>query len=90
MEKYIKESIENEIISRLDNREKVYIESGAAVDIIISYSVRKYKTHEWQKYQEREITFSTSACIFPNKINLHDWDNIDTEEYEGKLFVHVW
>ena len=90
MRKYDIECIENEIISRLDNGEKVYIESGAANDVIISYSIEKYKIHSWQDYEEREITFVTTACIFPEKINLSKWDNVDTQEFEGKLFVHVW
>lgn len=90
MNKYDIEYIENEIISQLDKGEKVYIESGSANDVITSYSIRKYKTFSWQDYEEREITFITTACIFPEKINLSDWDNIDTEEFEGKLFVHVW
>lgn len=90
MRKYDIECIENEIILRLDNGEKVYIESGAANDAIISYSIEKYKIHSWQDYEEREITFTTTACIFPEKINLSNFDNVDTEEFEGKLFVHVW
>lgn len=90
MNKYDIEYIENEIISQLDKGEEVYIESGAANDVITSYSIRKYKTFSWQDYEEREITFTTTACIFPEKINLSDWDNVDTEEFEGKIFVHVW
>jgi hypothetical protein len=82
--------IESEIIKRLDKGETVYIESGAANDCITGYSVRKYKTHSWQSYEEKETTFTTTACIFPEKIMLSNWDNVDTEEFEGKLFVHVW
>ncbi len=90
MSRYEIENIEKEIIERLDKGEKVYIESGAAVDCITSYSAREYKTHSWQFYKEKEITFTTTACIFPEKIMLSDWNNVDTEEFEGKLFVQVW
>lgn len=89
MRKYDLQSIEDEIILKLDNNEKVYIESGAVNDTITAYSVRKFKTHAWQDYEEREVTFTTTACIFPQKIMLSDYDNVDTEEFEGKLFVHV-
>ena len=81
--------IEKEIIDRLDKGEKVYIESGALNDCITSYSIRKYKTYSWQEYEENEITFTTTACVFPEHITLSDWDNVDTEEFYGNLFVHV-
>jgi len=84
------ECIENEIIDQLDKNEKVFIESGAANDTIFSYSVRKYKTYSWQEYEEKEITFITSACIFPKEIKLSDYDNVDTEMFDGNLFVKVW
>lgn len=84
------EYIEKEIINRIDNNKKVYIESGAANDSIISYSIRKYKNHVWEQYEEREVTFTTSACIFPENIKLSDYDNVDTEEFNGNLFVKVW
>lgn len=78
---------ENEIILKLDEGKKVYIESGAAVDRIISYSIRKFKTYPCE---EREVTFTTSACIFPKSLRLENYDNVDTEEFNGNLFVHVW
>ena len=90
MSKYDIEWIEKEIMERLDKGETVFIESGAANDEITSYSIRKYKAHSWQSYEEKEISFTTTACIFPEKIMLSNWDNVDTEEFQGKLFVHVW
>lgn len=90
MSHYEIECIEKEIIERLDKGEEVYIESGAANDCITGYSVKKYKTHSWQTYEEKEITFITTACIFPEKIMLSNWNNVDTEEFNNKLFVHVW
>lgn len=90
MSKYDIEWIEKEIMERLDKGETVYIESGAASDKITAYSIRKYKTHPWQSYEEKEITFTTTACIFPEKIMLSDWDNVGTEEFQGELFVYVW
>lgn len=90
MSPYEIEWIERDIIERLDKGETVYIESGAANDEITGYSIREYKTYEWQAYEEKEITFTTTACIFPKEIMLSNWDNVDTEEFNGKLFVHVW
>lgn len=84
------EYIEKEIIKRLDRGEKVYIESGALNDCITSYSIRKYKTYSWQAYEKKEITFTTTACVFPKEIMLSNWDNVDAEEFNGQLFVHVW
>ena len=90
MSQYEIEWIERDIIERLDKGETVFIESGAANDEITGYFVRKYKTYSWQTYEEKEITFTTTACIFPKEIALSNWDNVDTEEFNGKLFVHVW
>ena len=87
---FTQKGIEEEIIERLNKKENVYIESGAANDVITSYSIRKYKTHSWQDYEEEEVTFTTTACIFPQKINLSYWENVDTEEFKGELFIHVW
>lgn len=84
------EYIEKEIIERLDKGEKVYIESGAWNDCIIAYSIRKFKTYSWQEYEEEEITFVTTAYVFPKNINLSDWNYIKTEEFKGNLFIHVW
>lgn len=84
------ECIEDEIIEYLDNNREVFIESGAANDTIYSYSIRKYKTYSWQEYEEKEITFITSACIFPREIKLTDYENAETEEFKGNLFVKVW
>ena len=77
------EDIENEIISYLTSGKKVFIESGCLNDNIISYSINK-------ELKEREVTFTTSACVFSKQINLMgNYSNIDIEEYEGNLFVKV-
>lgn len=82
-EKWRIEDIENEIISYLDRGKKVIIESGSLNDNIISYCVNK-------EFKEREVIFTTSACVFPQQINLMgNFDCIDTEDYEGSLFVKV-
>lgn len=82
-EKWKIEKIENEIIAYLDSGEKVIIESGCLNDNIISYSMNK-------KFNERIVVFTTSACVFPQQINLmENYSNIDTEDYEGALFVKV-
>lgn len=72
------ESIEKDIMERLNTGEDVYIESGCDNDKIIGYSA------------EEEIVFTTTACIFPKHIILSYWDNIDTENYNNKMFIHVW
>lgn len=83
MTKYDIETIEEEIIERLDKGEQVYLESGCLNDCIIAYSVKKL-------CEDKEITFTTTACVFPKYIRLSDWDNVDTEEFKAELFVHVW
>lgn len=89
MSKYDIECIENEIIEKLNAGKQVCIVSGCLNDCITSYSIRKYKTG-WQEYEEKEITFTTTACVFPERINLSYWENVDTEEFKENLFVHVW
>lgn len=89
MDDFTLNGIEKEIIQRLDNNETVYIDSGAANDVITSYSIQKFK-RGWSEYEEKEITFTTTACIFPKEIKLSYYDNVDTEEFNGELFVHVW
>lgn len=82
--------IEDEIISYINRKKKVYIESGAANDSIDNYEIQELKPYSWQSHSDREVTFSTSACIFPEQVQLSYWDNIETEEYNGALFVKVW
>lgn len=77
------EDIENEIISHLDRGKKVFIENGCLNDNVISYSVNKVCI-------ERTVIFTTSACAFPQQINLMgSYSNIDTEEYKGNLVIKV-
>ena len=90
IDKFILEGIEKDIMSRLDNGEKVYIESGATVDIITSYEVVKYGSPSCELYEEGENIFTTTSSIFPKRIHLSDYNGIDTEIFKDKLFVHVW
>lgn len=83
------ESIENEIIERLDKGDKVYVESGAINDLIITYSIERYKKFAWQSYEDREVIFTTTAATFPKHLQLQSYSNIYTEEFEGTLFVHI-
>lgn len=77
------EGIEDVIIDYLNKNKKVYIEDGCLNDKILSYSVNN-------ESKEREVIFTTSACVFPEQINLMGtYSSIDTEEFEGSLFVHV-
>ena len=79
--------VEREIIEYLNNGKNVYIESGAANDEILLYEIdREPLSH----YPEDDVIFVTSACIFPERIVLSCWDNVDTEEFNGNLFLHVW
>ena len=82
-------NIEDEIMERLNSGKKVIIDSGACNDKIISYSVRKFKEYVWQTYFDREVTFTTTACVFPRQIALSDYDNVETEEFQDVLFIHV-
>lgn len=83
LERWRTEDVENEIISYLDSGKKVYIENGCLNDNIISYSINK-------EFKEREVIFTTSACVFDKQINFmgSGW-NINTEDYKGNLFVKV-
>ena len=81
--------VEEAMIEFLQSGKNVYIENGAANDRILGYHVLTYKTHAWQSYMEENITFETSACIFPRLVSLDDYE-VDTEVFEGNLFVRVW
>ena len=80
MTKWDTVTYEREIIRRLDSGEKVYLESGAANDTITAYEIDAYTN----------VVFTTTACIFPKRVDLRDYDGIDTEEFNGELFVHIW
>ena len=82
-ERWNVENIEDEIMEYLNNGKKVFIENGCLNDNIVSYSIN-------DQLKEREVTFTTSACVFPECINLMgSYSNIDTEDYKGNLFVNV-
>ena len=83
--------IEAEIMSYLDAGKKVYIESGAANDEICSYHVEKREIYmHGSVFEDKTVTFQTSACIFPPSISLHNYSNVDCEDFKGALFVSVW
>ncbi len=84
------ETIEKEIISYLEAGKKAYIESGVANDRITAYRTESYKRYSWMDYEEKEIYFQTSACIFPKEIQLENYSDCDCEDYNGNLFVKVW
>ncbi len=65
---------------------KIFIDSGAANDEIIDYEL---VLRESNSKKEREVSFKTSASIFPRSIQLSDYSSVDLEEYNGNLFVHV-
>ena len=84
---YNLECIERDIMEWLDGGKKVYIESGSLNDEILSYSVEKFE----KRYgTEEEVTFTTSACVFPKEVVLTDDCNVDTEVFNGCLFVKIW
>ncbi len=83
------ESIEEEIISFLDKKKKVYIESGAAVDRILSYDVTEYKKYSWEDYSEKETSFTTTNCIFPKVLQLTDFSEVDCSYFKDAFFVTV-
>lgn len=84
---YNLECTEREIMEWLDNGKKVYIESGALNDEILSYSVERFE----KRYGvEEEVTFTTSACVFPKEIVLSDDREVATEVFNGCLFVKIW
>lgn len=89
MQEYELQAIEDDIIAafkKFPSPRKVFIESGAANDEIIDYELNIKET---SRKKEREVSFRTSACIFPKVLKLSDYDNVELEEYNGNLFVHV-
>ena len=88
MSKYELESIENEIIAQLDRGGEVIIESGAANDSILSYVVNVIQKKPYVG-NEKKVVFTTSACVFPEKIELEDFDHVETNEWNDCLFVEV-
>lgn len=83
MRQYDLSCIEDEIIAQLDKGGKVFIESGDANDSIISYTVNGTPP-------EREVAFTSTAYIFPERIVLGDiLGYVDTEKWNGHLFVKM-
>ena len=76
-----------EIIKALEDGKNVYIKSGAANDKITDYE--RYVA-ERLHHTDAHISFDTTACIFPKTITLDMYDNVETEEFNGSLFVKVW
>lgn len=79
-----------EIQQYLNAGKKVYIESGAAVDRVLSIETLEHKTHAWQEHTDKEYMLHTTACIFPESMQLENYEHVDTEEFGGNLFVHVY
>lgn len=88
MSKYELECIENEIIAQLDRGGKVIIKSGAANDSILSYVINVIQGNPFAG-NEKNVVFTTSACVFPEKIELEDFDHVETAEWNDCLFVKV-
>ncbi len=88
IEDEILEAFRNNRLSFIENKKmiKIFIESGAANDEIIDFELIIRETNT---KRSREVSFRTSACIFPRVIKLSDYDNVDLETFEGNLFVHV-
>lgn len=83
-EEWYIEDIENEIIEYLNNKKKVFIESGSVNDMIVSYAVST-------PFSKRQVIFTTSNCVFPLHINFKDqfFDSVYTKELEGNLFIEI-
>lgn len=82
--------VEDEIIERLIKGETVNIESGCANDCIYGFTLTQYNERYNKVYVKNLITFKTTACIFPKEVNLRDYENVETEIFEDKLFIHVY
>ena len=80
MNKWDALAYEQEIIKRLNNGEKVYLESGAANEKITAY----------EKDDFGNTIFTTTAYAFPKKVNLRNYDGVDMEMFEGELSVTIW
>lgn len=82
--------VEADLMKFIDEKRKVYIESGAANDAICGYRiVETPKDNEWGITGRRVVHFQTSHCIFPENVNLNDFENVDYEEYRDCIFVKV-
>ena len=68
----------NKIKRWLDGGKKVYVENGSLNDEIFSYKVDP---------ADGEITFVTSACVFPKEISLDSNLSVRLVEFEDCLFV---
>ncbi len=95
MTSYMLNTIEDDLMDAFKSRlrigakpkyKHIFIDSGAANDEIIDYEL---EIHETSRKIEKTVSFKTSACIFPRTINLSNYEDVDTEEFNGSLFVHV-
>ena len=97
MTDYLIQGIEDDVMNILNNPttrdskgklviRKVYIDSGALNDEVVSYEYKLYKT---PRLSERKVTLLTTHSVFPAEVDLHDYDHVDTEEFNGNLFIHV-
>lgn len=83
-------TISQEAIEYLDKGKHVYIEDGCLNDQIISYRIEEVDIPPyWMHLKVKRVTFTTSACVFPKEISLHNFEHVDSEEFEGNLFIKV-
>ena len=80
------QSIENDIMAFLNKGKtdkSVIIESGALNDVITGFEV------SGNDITDREVIFTTTASVFPEKMNLQDYEGVELKKYNGSLFVSV-
>jgi len=84
LEKWEIQDYEDDIMDYLNRGKKVFIESGCLNDTILSFSISNI-------LNEREVIFTTTACVFPEHINFmgQPLSSVYTEDFKGNLFVHV-
>lgn len=95
MTSYMLNAIEDDLMDAFKSRlrigakpkyKHIFIDSGAANDEIVDYTLQIFENSQ---KRERTVSFRTTGCIFPVVIRLSDYDSVDTEEFNGSLFVHV-
>jgi hypothetical protein len=81
------QDFEKEIIEYLDKGKKAFIENGCLNDEIISYS--QSNQYDFNRHYDDEFIFTTTASVFSREIRLASYSEVETEEFNGNLFVHV-
>lgn len=80
---------DDEIIKFLDSGSTVVINDGCLNDRIISYSIEGQAKNDDVTYLNRQIIYTTSACVFPKEIQLSDFKNITFECFQDCLFIYI-